>query len=507
MSKFKMTQQVKMLKLKFGIGSPPRVQDSFDQSYLLPVAVIGAIPSSSLRNSRHEKDVEAANAEVADVNMYTHYEKLRIAWTNLDLDQATWEPVPSPLVDLEGYQRLYPLFKAWEMSEVVSLDKHKRLAPKTSVSTVFSPSKKQPEYLRGNTMFDYQIDGVNWLLYQRNCKRAAILADDPGLGKTIQTIAFLSAIYYSTVPGGLRDLDAARSNLGTFPFLLVVPTTLVDNWLSELRKWAPFLAVTTLSGRAASRSIQFKSTIFREESIGKVDLRCHVLLTSYEAFSQSEAQQQFRRANVTWEAVVFDEGHRLKNDQASTYQVLNKIDARQRVILTGTPLQNNIGELFNLISFVSPDERRSLSQLEAQFKVDPQTVEQVRDRIKPYMLRRSKKDVLLMIPPKYEINLPVSLSKLQSDLYSGVLEKNAHMLRRIARALHKHSEQANGSKPATVGSMQNILMELRRIISHPYLIDGVELSFEDKQEEQRQLINLCGKLQLLNILIPELRAR
>ncbi|KAJ2384645.1 hypothetical protein GGI05_004938, partial [Coemansia sp. RSA 2603] len=206
-------------------------------------------------------------------------------------------------------------------------------------------------------------------------------------------------------------------------------------------------------------------------------------------------------------AVVFDEGHRLKNDQAITYQVLDKIKARQRVILTGTPLQNNIGELFNLISFVSPDERRSLNELEAQFKVDNQVVEQVRSKIRPYMLRRSKKDVLLKIPPKYEINLPVSLSKLQSDLYSGVFEKNAHMLQRIARALHKHTEQANGSKPSTVGSMQNVLMELRRIISHPYLINGVELSFEDKQEEQRQLVNLCGKLQLLDILIPELRAR
>ncbi|KAJ2391461.1 hypothetical protein GGI05_002937, partial [Coemansia sp. RSA 2603] len=303
LSKFRKPHQVKMLKLKFGIGSPPTIKDSFDQSYLLPAAVIGAVPIPSSWKDQRVADIQSANALVSDTNMYTHYEMLRIAWTNLDLDQATLEPVPNPLVNPEQYDQLYPLFKAWELSEAVSLTEHLKLASKKTVQTKFSPFKVQPEYLRGGTMFDYQIDGVNWLLYQRNCNKAAILADDPGLGKTIQTIAFLSAIYYSTVPEGLRDLSAAKSNLGTFPFLLIVPVTLVENWMAEFRKWAPFLAVTTLSGRAANRNIQFSSTIFRQNAQGKFNLRCHVLLTSYEAFSQTEAQQQFKKVNITWEAV------------------------------------------------------------------------------------------------------------------------------------------------------------------------------------------------------------
>ncbi|KAJ2783959.1 hypothetical protein GGI15_002415 [Coemansia interrupta] len=356
-------------------------------------------------------------------------------------------------------------------------------------------------------MYGYQIEGLNWLLNQRNRKMTAILADDPGLGKTIQTIAFLSAIYYSTVPDGLRNSDAASSNRGTFPFLVVVPAKLVDNWLAEFRKWAPFLTVTTLFKRAAKRKNELRSTIFRKDSSDNLDLCCHVLVTNYKAFCHLEAQKQFRKADITWEAAVFDESDQLNNDQTTTYKTLDMIKAHQRVILTSAPFLKNIDELLSLLSFVIPDERESLGQPKAQFGVDSMGVDMMHDKLRPYMLRRLKAGVQLIIPPKYEINLPISLSKLQNDLYSGVLENNAHTLQRIARALHRHSGQTNNGMSASVGSTLNILMELRRIISHPCLIDDVRPAFGEKQEEQRQLINMSGKLQLLYVLIPELRAR
>ncbi|KAJ1813628.1 hypothetical protein LPJ75_003105, partial [Coemansia sp. RSA 2598] len=477
--------------------------------------------------------------------LYTDYSRLQVAWSELGLDEATWEKPPSPLDGLEEYERWLELLRIWKLSNAVSLSTHMRLRPRlrSLLSSIrqFKEVKEQPEYLRGGSMYDYQLEGANWLYYQWWQGKPAILGDDPGLGKTIQTIAYLSIVYHLTLPKGVDAEQAAKTNEGTFPFLIVVPTTLIDNWVSEFRKWAPFLSVATLSGSAKSRDIQLETTVMRNN-----DLKCHVLITSYETISKAPVLSKLGSLKINWEAIIYDEGHRLKNDQTKTYKALAKLKSRQRVILTGTPLQNDIRELFNVIGFVDPTARAEMQDLESSFDVsESQSVENVRKKLRQYMLRRSKSDVELLIPPKHELILPVSMSSLQQNLYKATLTKNVRLLESISSVLHQSSRKAkNGNcsdsegstsstplasgvglrektaggkvaggasaakpKPARIGSLQNILMEVRRIISHPYSIAGVEPEFDTEEETQRNLISSCGKLQLLHELIPELRAR
>ncbi|KAI7821289.1 SNF2 family N-terminal domain-containing protein, partial [Kickxella alabastrina] len=313
-------------------------------------------------------------------------------------------------------------------------------------------------------------------------------------------------VYHSTIPDSLRGIEATKSNCGTFPFLIVVPSTLIDNWMAEFRAWAPFLVVCKLSGQAASREIQLETTLFRKQAQGKLDLCCHVVLASYESIIK-RGIPQFTNPSFIWQAIVFDEGHRLKNNQSKTYQELKKFNAHQRVVLTGTPLQNDLRELFNLLGFIDPDKSNEMVNIGASFDVtDERSVGLVRDMINPYILRRTRDKIPDLVPPKYELILPVPMSELQRKLYRATLTKNTKLLYDIARALRKNDKNM-GTGAGSIASLQNVLMEVRKIVSHPYLISGIEPTFETTDEATRHLISSCGKLQVLHAMMPELRTR
>ncbi|KAJ2721604.1 hypothetical protein GGI07_003841 [Coemansia sp. Benny D115] len=513
-------KSVKM-RIAAGVQAPP-LESTFDACFLEPALIVQRLENSaSERRARRDalRDAEAS-VEGDAQSLYVDCRRVRVGWRGQDISEATWETPPAPFPGPEAraeYARWVDAYEGWRRLQMVSSADRDRLAVGRAAGT-FSEMRSQPAYLVGGTMFPHQMEGANWLFYQWSRRQSAILADDPGLGKTIQTIAFLALVYHSTLPADLRGDAAAASNLGTFPFLVVVPATVVDNWAAEFAKWAPFLVVSVLSARAASREVQLEHTIFRKALHNRTSLRCHVVLASYEAVVNPAGIARLKNANFEWQAIVLDEGHRLKNEHSKTFRELERFHTRQRVILTGTPLQNSLHELFSLVGFVVPHARGSMQRLEARFRVDdPRSVDEVRGLIRPYMLRRTKDQVTMLMPPRYEIIVPVSMSKLQRELYRATLTRNVALLSRIADALHRHTAIATAtaannataanSKTRPVGSLQNVLMEVRKILSHPYLLNGVEPAFASLAEEHRQLVGACAKLQLFDALLPELRAR
>ncbi|KAJ1896985.1 hypothetical protein LPJ66_003658, partial [Kickxella alabastrina] len=530
-----------MVQAKSGLR-PPALEDAFDRIYLEPDVIIQTLSCNSSEKKQRKTHVIAAglSGSKGAWDFYINYKSVRVVWKGQSFAEATWEALPSPIDSPQDYIAWLPVCEAWQRAELVSLNKRLQLKSKAVATDGFVAAERQPEYLQGGVMYDYQLEGANFLNYKWKHGEPAILADDPGLGKTIQTIAFLSMVYHSTIPDSLRGIEATKSNCGTFPFLIVVPSTLIDNWMAEFRAWAPFLVVCKLSGQAASREIQLETTLFRKQAQGKLDLRCHVVLASYESIIK-RGVPQFTNPSFVWQTIVFDEGHRLKNNQSKTYQELKKFNARQRVVLTGTPLQNDLRELFNLLGFIDPDKSKDMVKVGAGFDVtDERSVGLVRDMINPYILRRTRDKIPDLVPPKYELILPVPMSELQRKLYRATLTKNTKLLYDIARALRKNDKNmgagagsgvgfgdprastsalllpamaagqdttAPSAKLRGVASLQNVLMEVRKIVSHPYLISGIEPTFETTDEATKHLISSCGKLQVLHAMMPELCAR
>ena len=173
----------------------------------------------------------------------------------------------------------------------------------------------QPESLSGGEVMEYQLEGINWLYYQWFRKQNAILADEMGLGKTIQIIGFLTTL---------------TQRHTCFPFLVVVPNSTCPNWRREIQKWAPSLRVVTYYGSSESRKLAQKYELFPG---GAKDLRCHVVVTSYDAAQDNEFRRVFR--GVHWAGLVVDEGQRLKNDKNILYNALNTLRIPFKVLLTG----------------------------------------------------------------------------------------------------------------------------------------------------------------------------
>lgn len=315
-----------------------------------------------------------------------------------------------------------------------------------------------PHLLRG-TLREYQHYGLDWLAGLYNSHINGILADEMGLGKTIQTIALLAHL---AVDHGIWG-----------PHLVVVPTSVMLNWEMEFKKWCPGFKIMTYYGNQEERKLKRKGWTD--------DNSWNVLITSYQLVLQDQ-QPLKRRA---WHYMILDEAHNIKNFRSQRWQALLTFRTRARLLLTGTPLQNNLTELWSLLFFLMPSDgkgagvegfadlrdfsewfRRPVEQIlehgrETMDDEAKQVVTKLHTVLRPYILRRLKADVEKQMPGKYEHVVYCRLSKRQRFLYDGFMS------------------MAQTKETLASGNFLSIihcLMQLRKVCNHPDLFETRPIS-------------------------------
>ncbi|CAL8097038.1 unnamed protein product [Calicophoron daubneyi] len=322
--------------------------------------------------------------------------------------------------------------------------------------------------IRNIHLRDYQLVGTTWLnsCYLQN--RGGILCDEMGLGKTCQVITFINTVLYRSPKTSV---------------LIVAPLSVLNNWGAEMTNFAPGINFLLYIGDKEARSIKRNSYAVQP---------CPVLLTSYEMCISDE---EFLK-NVHWDILVVDEGHRLKNSESVLYSILTETCRKVRFILTGTPVQNNLTELYNLLHFVSPKFFKSHSRSKFLTYFGEDGVEQ-RDAmtklLRPFLLRRTKNQVLHDLPPRLDLIIYHSLTALQKRLYRALLTRNADVF--------LDAIEDGVKKGAPSYRINNLLMQLRKCVDHPYLFDGVE---PEPFQLGQHLIDASGKLALLDSLLDYL---
>lgn len=330
--------------------------------------------------------------------------------------------------------------------------------------------RESPAYVNGQ-LRPYQIQGVNWLVSLHKNKIAGILADEMGLGKTLQTISFLGYLrYIEKIPG---------------PFLVIAPKSTLNNWLREINRWTPDVNAFILQGDKEERA----------ELIQKKLLGCDfdVVIASYEIIIREKSPLK----KINWEYIIIDEAHRIKNEESMLSQVLREFTSRNRLLITGTPLQNNLHELWALLNFLLPDIFSDAQDFDDWFSSESteedqdKIVKQLHTVLQPFLLRRIKSDVETSLLPKKELNLYVGMSSMQKKWYKKILEKDLDAV-----------NGSNGSKESKT-RLLNIMMQLRKCCNHPYLFDGAEPGPPYTTDEH--LVYNAAKLQVLDKLLKKLK--
>ncbi|GAA5955934.1 hypothetical protein JCM10213_000072, partial [Rhodosporidiobolus nylandii] len=278
--------------------------------------------------------------------------------------------------------------------------------------------RRQPAGVPENIKLkDYQMLGVNWLnlLYRR--KTSCILADEMGLGKTAQVIALLAH---------LKATDGENSG----PHLVIVPSSTLDNWMREFSVFAPDLNVQSYYGSQGERA-EIRHDLRRMEDLD-------VVVTTYNIATGSPDDQKFLKKKMDFKVCVFDEGHQLKNSESKKYKDLMQVRADWRLLLTGTPLQNNLQELVSLLSFILPEQFRDANEsLRAIFKVQGgsptnllsrERINRAKKMMTPFVLRRKKAQVLKDLPQKFERIEKCEMTPLQREVYDEAVQRSRRAL-------------------------------------------------------------------------------
>ncbi|EIW67468.1 hypothetical protein TREMEDRAFT_40234, partial [Tremella mesenterica DSM 1558] len=356
-----------------------------------------------------------------------------VKWDDLQYDQcefvspsrslSCWDtPPPVDSLAYVPFKRALKNFLAARLVEVPILSTAECKAREVKAARYSEPPDRQPDCVVGGTLMPFQMEGFQWLLYKHFKRESCILADDMGLGKTIQIASLLGY------------LGTAEHKV--YPCLVVVPNSTITNWVREFEKWVPHMRVVPYYGEAASRKVIAQYELYHKGQQGKAaGLKAHVVLTTYDQITT--AGFRVFSGIPRWEMLVVDEGQRLKSDTNLIFNRLKTLNSVHRVLLTGTPLNNNLRELFNLLNFLDPLEFKALEELEARFvNLNESLVQELHEMIRPYILRRIKADVL-KLPPKVEIIVPISMMQLQKSVYKGILEKNAELIRSLLAAKKK----------------------------------------------------------------------
>jgi len=454
-------------------GPKMRTEDAIPEEYLR-IDIVLSVKYTSYVEVRSEEIDKARIKEV---------DKALIKYKGLGYEDAVWEKVPTP-EDGDRWLDFVTAYNDWVAGRYVRYPKQGplkgRLEKVRNQPFAKLEKEKQPDNLAGGELMKYQIEGLNWLYYQWYCQNNGILADEMGLGKTIQVIAFMATMVQEH---------------NCFPFLIVVPNSTAANWRREIKQWVPSLRVVAYFGSAQARDMAHKFEMYPE---GTKELRCHIVVTSYEAAADDSCKRMFR--SVSWAGLIVDEGQRLKNDKSQLYTALSSVRAPFRLLMTGTPLQNNARELFNLLHFL--DDKIDAAQLEEKYaEMTSENVKELHDQIRPFILRRTKAQVLTFLPPLGQVILPISMSHLQKQLYKSILSKRPELLKALFTSDKslKQQERAN---------LSNILMQLRKCLCHPFVYSReIEERTEVAAVSHRNLVEASAKLSLLEHLLPKLKER
>ncbi|TKX20911.1 putative SNF family protein [Elsinoe australis] len=334
-------------------------------------------------------------------------------------------------------------------------------------ATIF---RESPWFVNGQ-MRDYQVAGLNWLISLHENGISGILADEMGLGKTLQTISFIGYLRYNC------DI--------TGPHLVAVPKSTLDNWKREFERWIPDINVLVLQGAKDERHDLINDRL--------VDEKFDVCITSYEMILREKSHLK----KFAWEYIVIDEAHRIKNEESSLAQIIRVFNSRNRLLITGTPLQNNLHELWALLNFLLPDVFGDSSAFDQWFNdqdADSDTVvSQLHRVLRPFLLRRVKADVEKSLLPKKEVNLYVGMSDMQVSWYRKILEKDIDAVNNAA------------GKKESKTRLLNIVMQLRKCCNHPYLFDGAEPGPPYTTDEH--LVDNAAKMIMLDKLLKKMQAQ
>ncbi|CAN6164379.1 unnamed protein product [Urochloa humidicola] len=343
----------------------------------------------------------------------------------------------------------------------------------------------EPSYLQGGKLRDYQMNGLRWLVSLYNNNLNGILADEMGLGKTVQVISLLCY------------LMETKNDRG--PFLVVVPSSVLPGWESELNFWAPSINKIAYAGPPEERRRMFKEMIVHQ--------KFNVLLTTYEYLMNKHDRPKLSK--IQWHYIIIDEGHRIKNASCKLNADLKLYRSSHRLLLTGTPLQNNLEELWALLNFLLPNIFNSSEDFSQWFN---KPFESNGDN-SPDEALLSEEENLLIINRLHQVLRPFVLRRLKHKVENQLPEKIERLVRCEASAYQKllmtRVEDNLGAIGAVkVRSVHNSVMELRNICNHPYLsqLHVEEIEGYLPKHYLPSIVRLCGKLEMLDRLLPKLKA-
>jgi len=404
-----------------------------------------------------------------------------VKWTALDYCDSTWESE----ADIEDKDAIAKYLKRLEHSNPKRFpSRWERPSPDSFQTIKESPKSKNDWELR-----DYQLEGMNWLRFCWYNRTNSILADEMGLGKTVQIVTTLKS---------LRE----KENLPG-PYIIVAPMSTLPHWKIEFERWTD-LNVVVYHGNLASRQLIMNTEFVVIDDRGRSvpnRVQFDVIITNFETL----VLEFSLFSSIDWSYLVIDEAHRIKNHNTKIYQTLCLVSYDHCTLLTGTPIQNGTEELWTLLHFICQDRFPDRDSFMAKYG-DMKNSEQVSDLhrlLKPIMLRRKKSDVEKGLAAKEETIIEVELTRVQKKFYKALLHKNASVLLK---------QITSGSVP----SLLNLMMQLRKVCNHPYLIKGAEETIlEEKktnlsksQLKNLPLISLCessGKMVLIDKLLPKLK--
>ncbi|KAJ4366825.1 transcriptional regulator [Neocucurbitaria cava] len=344
---------------------------------------------------------------------------------------------------------------------------------------------QQASNLVGGTLKEYQLKGLQWMISLYNNNLNGILADEMGLGKTIQTISLITYLIEKKRQPG--------------PYLVIVPLSTLTNWNNEFEKWAPSVSKIVYKGPPNSRK-QYQQQIRWGQF--------QVLLTTYEFIIKDRPVL----SKIKWVHMIVDEGHRMKNAGSKLSMTITQYyTTRYRLILTGTPLQNNLTELWAMLNFVLPTIFKSATSFDDWFntpfantggqdKMELTEEEQLlvirrlHKVLRPFLLRRLKKDVEKDLPDKTERVIKCNFSTLQAKLYKQLVTHNRLMV-----------SDGKGGKTGMRG-LSNMLMQLRKLCNHPFVFEEVEDVMNPTKGTNDLLWRSAGKFELLDRILPKFHA-